>query len=209
NWYDKTQDAARRLTVNPAPAPSTQSTSTTSPSTSSSSSNFNMSFSWVSVLGWIGISVLLGILAWLLIRVFLMREQRLAQHSHTDLVTTGTDADRVENLPIPVRRPAGDLLSEARMHYENGNYRDAIIYLYSHQLVSLDKHQMIRLVRGKTNRQYLRDLVSRQPLRGLLEQTMLTFEDVFFGDLAITRERFETCWKRLPDFDALVQGARA
>ena len=33
-----------------------------------------------------------------------------------------------------------------------------MIYLFSHQLVQLDRHQIIRLAKGKTNRQYLREV---------------------------------------------------
>ena len=42
--------------------------------------------------------------------------------------------------PSPPRR--GDLLAEARRCYEHGDYGQAIVYLFSHQLVQLDKHQM-------------------------------------------------------------------
>jgi len=197
NWYDRQTDDARRIEL----------TDSTPPPSSSSSSNWNLNFNWFSYLIWTLMAIALAILAFLLIRAFIERERRLATRHGTAVDITGTQADRVEHLPVPVRRPAGDLLSEARYHYEKGNYREAIIYLYSHELVELDKQQVIHLARGKTNRQYLRELKSRKPLRELLEQTMITFEDAFFGQLEIGRERFEACWHRLTDFNALLPRA--
>jgi hypothetical protein len=108
--------------------------------------------------------------------------------------------DRVEALPFHLRKPTGDFLSEARRLYEAGNYSEAVIYLYSHLLVQLDRHHVIRLTKGKTNRQYLREVRSRTLLREILDRTMVAFEDVFFGHHALTRERFEECWRRLDEF---------
>ena len=54
-----------------------------------------------------------------------------------------------------------DLLAEARRHYQAGNYGAAIVYLFSFQLVQLDQRQIIRLAKGKTNRQYLREVGPR------------------------------------------------
>ena len=38
---------------------------------------------------------------------------------------------------------------------------------------------------------------------------MVAFEDVFFGNYAIDRTRFESCWSRLDEFDALAAEGRA
>lgn len=196
-WYDRQTDDVRQIEL-----------SNSTPQTRSSGS-WNWNFNWFSYFIWTLMAIALAAIAYLLIRAFIMREQRLATRQGNMIDVTGTQADRVEHLPVPVRRPAGDLLSEARFHYENGNFRDAIIYLYSHELVELDKQQLIHLARGKTNRQYLREIKARQPLRELLEQTMVTFEDAFFGRLDIGRERFEACWNRLSDFNSLLPGAVA
>jgi hypothetical protein len=64
-----------------------------------------------------------------------------------------------------------------------------------------------RLTRGKTNRQYLRETSrrGRTGLVGLLEQTMLAFEDFFFGNHPIDRARFEACWARLGEFESQLK----
>jgi hypothetical protein len=113
--------------------------------------------------------------------------------------------DRVSELPLQVGNVRGDFLSAARREYEAGNYSQAVIYLFSYQLLALDRHQLIRLARGKTNRQYLREVRPRPELRSVLEQTMIAFEDVFFGKHAISRHRFESCWDRVDDFHRLLE----
>lgn len=110
-------------------------------------------------------------------------------------------ADQVEALGFLAERPRDDLLGQARKHYEQGNYGEAIIYLFSYQLVQLDKFALIQLTKGKTNRQYLREASRVPPLGGSLERTMLAFENVFFGQRGLDRAGFEACWNALPEFE--------
>lgn len=111
------------------------------------------------------------------------------------------NADQVEALPFLARRSRGDLLAQARHYYEQGNYAEAIIYLFSYELVQLDKFAVIRLAKGKTNRQYLRETARNAPVKGLLERTMLAFEGVFFGCRDLDRAGFEACWNALGEFE--------
>lgn len=122
---------------------------------------------------------------------------------------TVTDEQRMENLPFDVRRPRSDLLSEAKRMYDLGRYGDAIVYLFSYQLLQLDKNQWIRLAKGKTNRQYLNEVRRRRDLRGILAKTMVPFEDFFFGHYQIERERFESCWDQMDEFHRLVKAEAA
>jgi hypothetical protein len=115
--------------------------------------------------------------------------------------------DQVEALQFLEERPRGDLLGQARKHYEQGNYSEAIIYLFSHELVELDKFSLIHLAKGKTNRQYLREASRVTPLSSPLERTLLTFESVFFGRRPLDRAGFEACWHELPRFEQLLRGS--
>jgi len=168
--------------------------------------NFSSSlFEWIA---WGGLALLLAVLIYLIVRAYRMREQgrggRKARKSADD---TAEDRRRVEALPAGGPRWPADLLAETARLYQEANYRQAIVYLFSHQLVELDKHHLIRLNKGKTNRQYVRELGRRLPLRAVVENTMVAFEDVFFGNYAIDRARFESCWQRMNDFDRLIAGA--
>jgi hypothetical protein len=169
--------------------------------------DFNLGLTWpASALEWLvwsGVLLAVLLIAYLLIQAYRSRRPRPEA-----AVAAGRpkrdDAERVEALPFPVRGDLADLLGEARRLYDEGDYGRAIAYLFSYQLVHLDRRHRIRLARGKTNRQYLRELGGQSGLRGLLEQTMVAFEDAFFGRREIPRERFEQCWFRIGEFESLA-----
>ena len=156
------------------------------------------------------LGILIVVLVVLLIRYFLKEEDSTAASAQLTFEDKKAEIDRVEQLPFVVRRPGGDLLSEARALYEQGRYGEAMVYLYSYELVQLDRHQHIHLAKGKTNRQYLREIRSAPTLRSVLHRSMIAFEDFFFGRHDLDRLRFEECWQRLDEFHgALDQGALA
>ncbi len=172
--------------------------------------HLNLSFSsWLLThFDWFAWGAMAALFA-LLFYVLWWRRSRKRPSREAGSAKRGEDGEaaeqrRTEALPAPVARKRTDLLAEARRHYLEGRYEEAIIYLFSHELVELDKHRLIRMVKGKTNREYLRELGSRLSLRSLLEQTMVAFEDVFFGDYSLDCARFESCWSRLGEFNALA-----
>jgi hypothetical protein len=155
------------------------------------------------VLGWLALAALITVIIILAARAFVSREVTETQARR--VVQTLKQADKVEHLPVQIQADEGDFLATARRHYEAGNYSQAIIYLFSYQLLQLDHHQIIRLAKGKTNRQYLRETKRRPELRGVLEATMIAFEDVFFGKHPLDRARFEACWNQLAVFQQQLQ----
>lgn len=197
-WYDEKNDDVRPLKIQlPAKPPRWKAPQVSFPS---------MSLSWVS---WLVLLVFSLGLAWLLWRAYLAREKRQAAELPQVQRRLVSDASRIEALPFVMRRTDADLLGEAERYYRQENYSEAIIYLYSYLLVALDRAQIIRLAKGKTNRQYLRELGRRQRLREMLELVMVAFEDVFFGNHPLSRQRFEWCWSLLDEFHSLVQTAAA
>jgi hypothetical protein len=210
-WYDREADSVRRIEVAPPakdeiPDRDSRWSSTKNPTTTTTGATTGGPSIFASILQGLGLALLVALLvliAVLIARAALNHETSGEGGGH--VVETSRDVDRVENLPFQLKRPAGDFLSEARRLYEAGQFSDAVIYLFSHQLVELDKHHLIRLSKGKTNRQYLRELRHRPALRGMLETTMIAFEDVFFGHHALDRERFEACWRMLDAFQHEIQ----
>lgn len=166
-------------------------------------------FQWPSTLlgwiAWIMVVLLLGALMYLLIRAHGKRQLDRAGAAAAASDTDENDAARIEALPTLVPTDQLDLLGEARRLYRAGHYGRAVVYLFSFQLVRLDKQQIIHLRKGKTNRQYLREIGRRTPLRRLVEQSMVAFEDVFFGHRTLQKARFEACWSRLDEFELLTQ----
>jgi hypothetical protein len=204
-WYDAGADDVRRIEVEDKKATSS-SNSTTGPT----SPSMFASGDWFTPLAWVGIALLLAALIYLLVRMYLLREYHAIRAADAESdEDTSDEIARVEELPVKIRRPVSDLLSEAQRQYDAGNFAEAIVYYYSHQLVQLDRRQLIRLTKGKTNRQYLREVAVRTGLFDLLSQTVQMFEDVFFGRHALSRERFESVWRRQDEFDSLLEQAGA
>ncbi len=165
----------------------------------------NFSLTWLQWLFWGVIVLLLGLLTWFLVRAFLKRNKTTVTVFEGQGESPEEERRRIEALPELVRQRTR-LLEAARRHYEEGNFNEAIIYLFSHQLICLDKNYLIRLTRGKTNRQYLRELGRRDAIKQILADTIVAFEDVFFGGRSIGQERFERCWNRLGEFETLAVG---
>ena len=159
----------------------------------------------IEVVAWTLLAVVIVVLVVFLIKFARnWRRGESAPRPPTDQVLA---ADQVEALPFLAERPRGDLLGEARRHYEAGNYSEAIIYLFSYELLQLDKFSFIQLAKGKTNRQYLREVGRQADLRSPLERTLVTFESVFFGRRTLDRAGFEACWQQLPQFEQHLRAA--
>lgn len=201
NWYDRAKDDLKRIEVKPPPS------APISNSAAGASQLGSALTEGLTLLIWGVIGLILAALVYALIRAFLNREASVATDSTGQ--QSVAEIDRTEALPIPIEKNISDLLAAARKAYDEGNYRLAIVYLYSHELVELDKHQVIHLAKGKTNRQYLREVMraGRKALGGVLEQTQNLFEEAFFGGRAIGPAEFEPCWNALGDFDRLVREA--
>ena len=211
-WYDREADAPRPLRLKTVEDDSENRASNWQPAPATGTTARPPNLSWLGrIFQIMGISALVALLVLAVVfitRAFLSGE--VMETAGSKVVETGHDVDRVEHLPFQLRKPTGDFFSEARRLYEAGDYSQAILYLYSHFLVQLDRQHVIRLAKGKTNRQYLRETRSRPVLHQILEITMVSFEDVFFGHHKISREQFEASWNRLSEFEAeLTQVERA
>lgn len=193
-WYDSAKDAERPIRVAARRAPL---------------------FNWWSVfrpLLWGAGLMLAGLLVYVLLRAFLDRRKQpvLLGAGFRGQKALRAEIGRIESLPFQLDKQPVSLLDEAERLYREGNPSQAIIYLFSYQLIEMDKLQVIRLTRGKTNRQYLRELKSHGRLRGLIESSMVAFEHAFFGRHSLPENAFESCWRRVSEFERLIrEGAPA
>ena len=198
-WYDIKSDNLARVDIGPDPAPSD------SLMEQSWRQSIGIADSLV-VMAWIALGVLLAALTTLLIMAFLRRETSAVSAGQVrEVVPAMVLAERLESLPVEERSNLGDLLESVRTSYQQGDYTRATILLFSHQLVELDRTQRIILARGKTNRQYLREIerdqAANDPLVSLVVRTMTLFERTLFGHHRPSREEFEACWQRMEQFD--------
>jgi hypothetical protein len=216
-WYDAEQDELKRVNVRP-PAKwpwfewiADFFRSLEGPDWDGSwlSTLFGGLGTFATVVVWSILILALLLLAYVLIKGFMWIKWRNRQDSDED----DSEEDRlrqarVDELPMQLTAPRGDFLAEARRRYEAGDFSGAIIYLFSHELLQLDRHRRIQLERGKTNRQYLREVRGEPFLATALSRTMVAFEDVFFGHHPLDRSRFEACWQEVDEFHRrLPEGA--
>jgi hypothetical protein len=207
-WYDAAQDGVKPIPLassGEADSDNRNSKWTAQPSAATPGRMPRISFLG-GLLNWVGVTLLivfLALIAWLIAKAFLRDE--ISEGVARKVIETSRDVDRVEALPFKLRKPTGNFLDEARRLYEAGDYSEAIIYFFSYQLVELDRQHLIRLAKGKTNRQYLREVRQRPNLQAILGITIVAFEDAFFGRKTLTREQFERCWSRLGEFQAELE----
>ena len=193
-WYDAQNDKAIPVNLPPAPPPKTP------------SANYDLSWVYTTLmyLGWTVLALLIIAAVYFMIRAEMDRISSLVPQDGQAEDPSPLRPDRVEELPFKLVQPDKDFYSSAAEYYREGDYSTAILYLYSYQLLELDKAQIIHLTRGKTNRQYLRETRRHSAAGPLLEPTMVAFEEVFFGHHLLTRERFEACWSAIPHFKQLL-----
>lgn len=138
----------------------------------------------------------------ILVMTFLYIESGKSEGSES---TVRSRKQSIEQLPFDLDTADGDFQSAADAAYRSGDLRKAIIYLYSHVLVTLDQNRLIRLRKGKTNRQYLREVQRLRGVSGYFQEVMLPFESVFFGDHEMDANQFQQCWSGLGGFHARVK----
>jgi len=114
----------------------------------------------------------------------------------------GVDIETIEALPEPVRG-VRDLLGEAERLAAQASFSDAMTFYYGWQLVQLDRQQWIEVQKGKTNRQYRREIsVTRPELNEVFGASIRLFEDAFFGKLSVSQDAFERVWAERDRFRA-------
>ena len=115
-------------------------------------------------------------------------------------------SESIEQLPFDLQTAGGDFRSLAQQAYQAGDLRRAFIFLYSHVLVTLDQNERISLRKGKTNRQYLKEVWEDPKLSTYFKSVMLPFESAFFGDHDPAPDQFERCWSGLDNFHSHLGG---
>ena len=188
-------------------APSRQSsqaspTTTNGPTGSVQSGLFNTGFTALNLLGWLTLAVIVlaGVSA--IFYVLSRTESKSAKmgKSRSRVVHRNTPdeqtLERMKHLPEELRRTDVNLRSEAERLMKASEYDQAIILLFAHQLLLLDRYGTLRLNRGKTNRKYVRETrATNNDAAKCLENTVASFERSYFGRHTITRTEFSDTWR--------------
>ncbi len=164
------------------------------------------------IIGWllfaISLVALLSTLVYLVMKMEPTEDIKTTTSSVRDQEPTAEELAKLEHLPIEVATNQGNLLQRADQLRQTGRLGDAIIYLFSQRLLQLDRCHAIRLSRGKTNQQYLRELRARPDLQGVLQRTVASFERSFFGGYSLTPEEYDRVRDEQASFDASLAASR-
>jgi hypothetical protein len=170
-------------------------------------------FPFAQLFGWLMLGGLLiglvSILAW----VFANSDFDFTPGNIEQSLLKGENVDRqtrqrMEHLPEALRDTTVNPRSEAERLMQDGQFNEAIIYLYGHQLLLLDRVHWLRLARGKTNSRYVREAKRSQPEAGSrLQETVSAFERAYFGRHDLSQAEFERLWKLNMTLEQDIQNA--
>ena len=148
----------------------------------------------------IGTILFLAALAAFFVCIFMLwiGRERGAARGEAERTRLGTAA-RLGDLPEGLRPGDSDPWAEAKRRRAAGDLAGAVVYLFAHQLLTLDQMGLIRLAPGRTGRHYLQGLRDRE-LIDCVGATLRLFEDVYYGCRAPTAEAFESVWSRAQVF---------
>jgi hypothetical protein len=113
---------------------------------------------------------------------------------------------RIEGLPAGVRPETDDPWAEALRCRAEGDLARAIVCLFAHQLLTLNRLRLLRLAPGRTARQLVRTIEDRQ-YHGLVVPTLRLFETVYYGQRIPSSEAFEAVWTAAESFESRVAGS--
>lgn len=171
---------------------------------------------WFRVLGWVLLILVSFGFAMLLMYLFARIEPAAAGWRGPGLsMGNGVAVDdqtfsRMAELPAELRIRALDLRAEVERAMAAGRWEQAILALFGHQLILLDRHGWLRLARGKTNGRYLQESsVHSKDARGILAGTVEAFEASYFGRRPPTAERFAELWQANVELERLTHQQQA
>jgi hypothetical protein len=164
-----------------------------------------MDGTWAQLFAWATLALLIVVLLGGVIYA-IVHWQRPIDNAEPDMaLIPELSAARSELLPVRAGSTADQLRGEAQQHFAAGRHGEAVVCLYSLGLLRLDQLQMIHLARGKTNRQYLRELSRNETLHTPMRQMVEVFEGYFFGGHDVSRQRCEQCLAHVDTIHAAGQ----
>jgi hypothetical protein len=127
--------------------------------------------------------IALGILAIFLVLIYALRGVRMSIVQETELDPDGEAGD--EGLD------ADSALGRAQELSSQGNYRQAVRYLYLSSLLLLEERGLLSYDRSRTNREYLRSVAHLPELSTSLSKVVDIFDRVWYGYQALDQATFE------------------
>jgi hypothetical protein len=186
------------------PTPKSASTSTSTGTTGGGVSAMN-------VFGWLVLIVIGFALIFFVLYVFSKVEPDAIASSKKTSRDAMVDVDeqmleRMKQLPAEVRHTDVNLRSEAERLMNLSRFDEAIVMLFGHQLLLLDRCRVLRLARGKTNGRYVRETRGNAPeANSFFVNTVSAFEASYFGGHTPSADRFAKLWQDNTNLESVVR----
>lgn len=187
-WLPKPEKAKPPATSSPTPSQSTA---------SSQWGNFGIG----NIVGWVMLIVIVCVVVAIVMYLFdnsafeFRREPPRPSLVGSHALDEQTK-QRIAELPAELRPTNASPRSELERLMQSGDFDLAVISLYGHQLLMLDRVGWLRLSRWKTNNEYLRETRHSDPAVGeQLGATVDAFERSYFGKHSLTRAQFDRLWQ--------------
>ena len=90
-------------------------------------------------------------------------------------------------------------LQRAQTLSTQGDYRNAIRFLYLSSLLVLDERGLMRYDRSRTNREYLRSVSSRPQLANPLRDVIDVFDKVWYGFESVDEQTYQSYLKHVDE----------
>jgi len=90
-------------------------------------------------------------------------------------------------------------MQRAQTLSNQGDYRNAVRYLYLSSLLILDEQGLLRYDRSRTNREYLRSVSSQPQLAGSLRDVIDVFDRVWYGFESVDEEAYRSYVKHVDE----------
>jgi hypothetical protein len=90
-------------------------------------------------------------------------------------------------------------MQRAQTLSSQGDYRNAVRYLYLSSLLILDEQGLLRYDRSRTNREYLRSIASQPRLANPLRDVIDVFDRVWYGFEAVDAETYRSYVKHVDE----------
>lgn len=143
------------------------------------------------ILAWAILTIICGMILWLIIKAIRERERPLAFAKFDD----GKEILDLEPAQAPGDFPADVYVAQALRLAEEGRYREAVVQLVLGAMSRVERAGWVRFRRGMTVRDYLRSLYDHPAAHQGFHSIVRVFEPVTFGRREPTREHFDQSLK--------------
>lgn len=112
-------------------------------------------------------------------------------------------AIRTAELPPGLTVDTDNPWAEAQRRRAQGDLSGAVVYLFVHLLIALEKKGLVRLAPGRTGRQLVRG-IGRDEIRAMAEPTLRLFEAAYYGLRDPSPGEFAVAWEQAEALNRLL-----